>query len=84
MLGKVEWQWPLAKDLKRFLSLWALDNQAVNSLVELFRKMASYVKNKNTQTNILKAATILEHMKEVELEENVAEQQDIENLLLNL
>ncbi len=46
--------------------------------------MAVFVKNKETQDRMLKAANLLENMKEKELEESIAEQQEVENLLLNL
>ena len=82
ILEKIEDKRALAKDLKKFLVLWALDNEAINALVELFRQMAVFVKNKATQEHMLKAATILENMKEKELEESIAEQQEVENLLL--
>lgn len=84
ILEKIQDKRALAKDLKKFLVLWALDNEAINALVELFRQMAVFVKNKETQDRMLKAANLLENMKEKELEESIAEQQEVENLLLSL
>ena len=84
ILEKLDGKWDLAKDLKKFLLLDALDNQAINALVELFRQMAVFVKNKSAQEFMLKVADRLEQMKQLELQDTIQDQQSAEELLLSL
>jgi CCR4-NOT transcriptional regulation complex NOT5 subunit len=84
VLDTIQNKWHLAKDLKRFIVMWALDNEAINALIELFRDMAKYMKNKELQARVLTIANKLENMKELELQESIWEQAEIEQLLVNL
>lgn len=84
MLEKLIGKRDLAKDFKRFLEMGALDNQAINALVELFRQMAVFVKNKKTKEFMLQAADRLEAMKQLELQETIKDQQEAEQLLLSI
>ncbi len=84
VLDTLQNKWHLAKDLKKFVVMWALDNEAINALVELFRQMAKYMKNKELQQRVLTIADKLENMKEIEMQESIWEREDVEQLLLSL
>lgn len=84
ILESLEKKRALAKDLKKFLIMWALDNDAINGLIELFRQMAVFVKDKAAQARMLHTATLLEKLKDKEMEETIAEQAELENILLTL
>lgn len=84
ILEKLDGKWKLAKDLKKFLNMGALDNQAINGLVELFRQMAVFVQEKTIREFMEKSAEHLESMKNLELQESIRDQQEAEQLLLSL
>lgn len=77
-------KWNLATELKKLVEIGAMNNDAINALVDLFRDMAKYVKNKENQGHLLKVASTLENMKAVELDESIGDQEDAEKLLLSL
>ena len=74
----------LAKELKHFVELNILDNDAVNWIVELLRHMAMYIKDSKSKKHILQIADTLENMKNMELQETIQDTKDAENLLLSL
>lgn len=84
MLEKLYAVRPMARDLNKFLQMWALDNNAVNSLTELIKQTAVYIKNEQAKNNLLKVAQQLENMKHAELQEQVADQQEAEQILATL
>ena len=77
-------EWTPAKELKKLVELGAMNNDAINALVDLFRDMAKYVKNKKNETHLTKIASTLEKMKSLELDATIEDNAEAENLLLSL
>lgn len=84
VLEKLDNARPLARDLRKFLQLDALDNAAVNGIVELMKQMAVYVKNTTVKEHMLQVAEKLETMKNAELQDHILEQQEAEHILSTL
>jgi hypothetical protein len=81
MLEKLEKQWKLAKDLRKFILLGVLDNTAVNWIIQLLKEMAVYSKNNETKESMRKIAEKMEILKNIELEEQIGEREKAESLL---
>ena len=73
-----------AKDIKKYVMMWAVDNESINSLIELFRQMSTYMKNKELQSRVLAIANTLESIKYIEMQESIWERDEAEKLLLSL
>ncbi|MEI7478474.1 MAG: hypothetical protein WCJ81_08660 [bacterium] len=84
ILTTLQGKWSMAKDITSYINQDLLDNEAINALVELFRQMATYVKDDNAKQKLLKAATMLENLKQLEMQDIIQEQQEADNLLLSL
>jgi hypothetical protein len=84
MLEKLIPHRTLAADLRKFVMLDILDNNAVNGIIQLLKEMAIAMKNKTMQAHMIAVASTLEKMKNLELQEKIADQQEAENILATL
>lgn len=84
MLEKLIPNRALAQDLRKFVMLDVLDNNAVNSIVQLLREMAVYMKNKTIKAQMIAIADKMDQMKNIELQEKITDQKDAEQILATL
>lgn len=84
MLEKLTPNRTLAADLRKFVMLDILDNNAVNSIVQLLREMAVYMKNKTVKAHMVAIADKMDQMKNIELQDKIQDEKDWEKLLLSL
>lgn len=84
MLEKLIPNRALAQDLRKFVMLDVLDNNAVNWITQLIREMAAYMKNKTVKAQMVAIADKMDQMKNIELQEHVQDQKEVEKLLLSL
>ena len=74
----------LATELRKFVMLDILDNNAVNWIIDLLKEMAKKLENKTLQAHVIAIASKMEQMKTIELQEHIKDTKDIEKLLLSL
>lgn len=84
MLEKLIPNRTLAADLRKFVMLDILDNNAVNGIVQLLREMAAYMKNKAVKAQMIAIADKMDQMKNIELQDKIQDAKDWEKLLLSL
>lgn len=84
MLEKLTPNWNLAADLRKFLMLDILDNNAVNGITQFLKEMAIYMKNKSVKAAMIAIAEKMDQMKNIELQEKINDQQEAENILATL
>lgn len=74
-------KWPLAKWLKTLVENWSLDDNTINSLVDIFKKVIKNVSNKFKTENLIKWLSTLEKMKQNEVMITQNEQENLDTLL---
>ena len=84
MLEKLTPNRTLAADLRKFVMLDILDNNAVNGIVQLLREMAAYMKNKQIKAQMVAIADKMDEMKNMELQDKIQDEKDWEKILLSL
>ena len=76
MLEKLTPNRTLAQDLRKFVMLDMLDNNAVNSIVQLIREMAAYMKNKAVKAQMIAIADKMDQMRSLELQDKIQNEKD--------
>lgn len=87
ILNALEKDWPLAKDLKRFLLLDRFDDQAINGLTEVLKQTITTVLKDGTRAKLEKGIAALEKIQQMEKEDSIRDEQEIaqlETMLNNL
>jgi len=73
-----------AGDFIKYLNMGALNNEAINALVELLSDMAKFMQDEGIKHKLQKASELLERMRTRELEEMAIDQAEAEGLLASL
>lgn len=72
---------PLAKWLKTLVESWSLDEKTIDSLVEIFKKVIKNVSNKLKKDNLIKWLSMMEKVKQNEIQVTENEQENLDVLL---
>lgn len=71
---------PLAKGLKILVDGNALDNEAIDGLIDIFTKMSHETKDRETKEKLEKSKNILEQLKKIEREQHLRDEKSLEDL----
>ena len=75
---------PLAKWLKKLVESNKIDNKTIDSLIEIFRKVIKNVTNKIKKDKFVKWMSILEKVKQHEIQITQNEKENVDQLLNNI
>ncbi|MFA6255595.1 MAG: hypothetical protein WC606_00290 [Candidatus Absconditabacterales bacterium] len=73
-------KWPIAKGLKILVDGNALDDKAIDGLIDIFTKIANETKDRETQEKLQKSRNILEKLKKIEREQHLRDQKSLDEL----
>lgn len=80
ILNALENDWPLAKDLKRFVLMDKFDNQAIWGLTEILKQTVNTVLKDSTKAKLQKSIQALEKIQKLEEAEDAKDEQEVAQL----
>ncbi len=80
ILEGLENDWPLAKDLKRFLLLDKFDNEAITQLTQILKQTIHTVQKTETREKMEQSIKLLEDIQKIEGESRLQDQVDVQEL----
>ena len=72
--------WPLARGLKILVDGNALDDNTIDSLVDIFAKTIDELADSEAKAKLQKSKNVLEHLKELEREQHLKDEKSLEEL----
>ena len=80
ILETLEDKWPIARWLKILVQGNALENTTIDSLIDIFTKMAEETKDTAIKDKLQKSKNILEQIKKIEREQHLKDEKSLNEL----